>query len=54
MYSINELVGKQVLAVINSPPKQIDDFLSEVLVLGIYSKDGIVLITLDKKSYEWI
>lgn len=43
-YSIDELVGMQVLGVINFPPRQIADFLSEVLVLGTYSKQGVVLI----------
>ena len=44
LYSINDLIGKQVLAVVNFPPRQIADFMSEVLVLGTYSKDGVVLI----------
>lgn len=44
LYEINDLVGKQVLAVVNFPPRQIADFMSEVLVLGTYSKDGVVLI----------
>ena len=43
-YKINELVGKQVLAVVNFPPRQIANFMSEVLVLGTYSKGGVVLI----------
>ena len=47
-YQIEDLIGKQILAVVNFPPKQIADFLSEVLVLGTYSKDGVVLITPDK------
>ena len=47
-YTTAELIGKQVLAVVNFPPRQIADFMSEVLVLGTYSKDGVVLITPDK------
>ena len=47
LYSIEELKGKQVLAVINFPPRQIANFMSEVLVLGTYSKDGVVLIKPD-------
>ena len=43
-----ELIGKQVLAVVNFPPRQIADFMSEVLVLGTYSEGGVVLITPDK------
>jgi len=44
LYSADDLVGKQVLAVVNFPPRQIADFMSEVLVLGTYSKQGVVLI----------
>ena len=44
LYTEQELTGKQVLAVINFPPRQIADFMSEVLVLGTYSKEGVVLI----------
>lgn len=50
LYSIDELVGKQVLAVVNFPPRQIADFMSEVLVLGTYSKNGVILITPDKEA----
>lgn len=49
VYKIEELIGKQVLAVVNFPPRQIADFMSEVLVLGTYSKDGVVLITPDRQ-----
>ena len=47
-YRPEELVGKQVLAVVNFPPRQIANFFSEVLVLGTYSVGGVVLITPDK------
>ncbi len=43
-YKEEELIGKQVLGVVNFPPRQIADFMSEVLVLGIYSTKGVVLI----------
>ncbi|EPY6470522.1 tRNA-binding protein [Clostridium sporogenes] len=43
-YKEEELVGKQVLGVVNFPLRQIADFMSEVLVLGIYSTRGVVLI----------
>ena len=46
-YSCDELLGKQIVAVVNLPPKQIADFMSEVLVLGTYSDGGVVLITPD-------
>ena len=48
-YKPEELLGKQVLAVVNFPPRQIADFMSEVLVLGTYSEGGVVLVTPDKK-----
>ena len=47
-YTPEELVGKQVLAVVNFPPRQIANFFSQVLVLGTYSQGGVVLITPDK------
>ena len=43
-YKKEELIGKQVLGVVNIPPRQVADFKSEVLVLGIYAKQGVVLI----------
>ena len=49
MYKVEELIEKKVLAVVNFPPRQIADFMSEVLVLGTYSKDGVVLIKPDKE-----
>ena len=47
-YTPEDLVGKQVLAVVNFPPRQIADFMSEVLVLGTYSEGGVVLVIPDK------
>jgi tRNA-binding protein len=49
VYKIDDLIGKQILAVVNFPVRQIADFFSEVLVLGTYSEDGVVLITPDKE-----
>ena len=48
-YKPEDLVNKQVLAIVNFPPKQIADFYSEVLVLGTYSERGVVLIRPDKE-----
>ncbi len=47
-YTPEELLGKQVLAVVNFPPRQIANFFSQVLVLGTYSEGGVVLIRPDK------
>ena len=48
-YMPEELVGRQVMAVVNFPPRQIADFMSEVLVLGTYSEGGVVLISPDRR-----
>ena len=48
-YKPEELIGRQVLAVVNFPPRQIADFMSEVLVLGTYSEGGVVLIAPDRR-----
>lgn len=48
-YTPELLVGKQVLAVVNFPPRQIGKFMSEVLVLGVSDPDGgIVLVAPDQ------
>jgi tRNA-binding protein len=50
LYSKEELLGKQIIAVMNFPPKQIANFFSECLVMGIYNEDNdVVLLTPDKK-----
>jgi tRNA-binding protein len=50
LYSSDELVGKQVVAVINFPPKQIGPFMSECLVTGFHRDDGKVVLTcIDKE-----
>lgn len=49
-YDGPELIGKQVLAVVNFPPRQIGKHLSEVLTLGIPDANGhVVLLTPDKE-----
>ena len=44
LYNKEELTGRQVIAVVNFPPKQIADFFSECLVLGIYNKNNDVVL----------
>ena len=49
LYATDELVGRLVLAVVNLPPRQVADFVSEVLVLGVPT-DGdreVVLVAPD-------
>ncbi|MBT3465587.1 MAG: tRNA-binding protein [Rhodobacteraceae bacterium] len=48
-YSLESLVGKQVMGVVNFPPRQIGKFMSEVLVLGLTDESGgIVLLSPDQ------
>lgn len=49
-YKKEELLGKQVVAVVNFPPKQIANFFSECLVLGVYDvQNQVILLKVDKK-----
>jgi tRNA-binding protein len=43
-YTIEDLIGKQIVAVVNFPPKQIANFFSECLVLGVYDDDNHVIL----------
>ena len=48
-YALGDLVGRQVAAVVNFPPRQIGKFMSEILVLGFPDADGeVVMIGPDK------
>ncbi len=50
LYNKDELVGKQVIAVVNFPPKQIANFFSECLVLGVVQNgDEVILLNVDQK-----
>lgn len=53
LYSKEELIGKQILWVVNFPPKQIGKFMSEFLLTWVHSPDGIILATLDNISANW-
>ena len=44
LYTTDDLLGRQVAAVVNFPPRQIADFLSEVLVLGMPDADAAVVL----------
>jgi tRNA-binding protein len=43
-YAKDDLIGRQVAAVVNFPPRQIADFMSEVLVLGFADGDGEIVL----------
>lgn len=45
LYSKEELLGRQVLCVVNFPPKQVGPFMSEVLVTGLYNAKGEVVLS---------
>ena len=49
LYKEEELVGKQVIAVVNFPPLKVADVKSEVLILGVETKEGVVLLDLERK-----
>lgn len=52
-YSKDELVNKQIIAVVNFPPKQIADFISECLVLGVYDENNaVILLQPEKKTND--
>ena len=49
-YRLEELVGRQVAAVVNFPPKQIGKFMSEILVLGFPDSAGNVVLIVPERA----
>lgn len=49
LYKEEELIGKQVITVVNFEPIRIADVKSEVRILGADTKDGVVLLDLERK-----
>jgi len=49
-YRLEELIGRQVLGVVNFPPKRIGPFMSECLICGFYREDGSVILAVPDKS----
>ena len=49
-YSPDDLLGKQIIAVVNFPPKQIATMVSECLVLGIYGESGVILLAPERSA----
>ncbi|MCY0875115.1 MAG: tRNA-binding protein [Firmicutes bacterium] len=50
LYQVAELIGRQVVAVVNFPPRRIGGFVSEVLVLGALGADGEVVLLAPDRS----
>ncbi|MGB9680395.1 MAG: tRNA-binding protein [Thermoanaerobacteraceae bacterium] len=50
LYTKEALINKKVVCVVNFPPKQIANFISEVLVLGVNDKDGNVVLIIPEKD----
>lgn len=48
LYQVEDLKGRQVLGVVNFEPRQIADFMSECLILGVYTKQGVVLLSTER------
>lgn len=48
LYSAEDLIGRQVVGVINFPPKQIGPFVSEFLLTGFTTEDGVVLTAIER------
>ncbi|MGM0547204.1 MAG: tRNA-binding protein [Bacteroidota bacterium] len=50
LYSIDELIGKQIVGVVNFPPKQIGPFISECLVTGFHRDEEHVVLAVPDKN----
>ena len=52
LYGKEDLLGKQVIAVVNFPPKQIGPFISECLVMGVLGDDKEVVLLQPERQVE--
>lgn len=52
LYTKEDLINKQITAIVNFKPRQIANFMSECLVLGVYNDDGNVVLLQNSKSVK--
>jgi tRNA-binding protein len=52
LYTAQELIKKQVICVVNFPPKRIGPFISECLVTGLYREDGSVVLAVPDRQVQ--
>lgn len=52
LYGKEELIGRQIIAVVNFPPKQIGPFLSEFLLTGFYQDDRSVVLAVPERKVK--
>lgn len=52
LYKKEDLIGRQIIAVVNFPPKQIANFISECLVLGVVMKNKEIVLLQPDRSVE--
>lgn len=50
LYTPGDLIGTQVMAVVNFPPRQVTDFMSEVLILGTEDENGDIVLVRPEKQ----
>lgn len=48
LYSAEELIGRQILGVVNFPPKQVGPFVSEFLLTGFHADEGVVIAGVER------
>ena len=48
LYSAEELIGRQILGVVNFPPKQVGPFVSEFLLTGFHTDEGVVIALVER------
>lgn len=50
LYRKEDLIGRQIIAVVNFPPKQIANFISECLVMGVYNENNEVILLAPERN----